>query len=184
MGVFPDPGTSNETRTYSKGFVGRRTSRLTSLEGTYMLAQPKHTNAYEYTCAFKYIRTHVYTYILSYIYGVAFGELQSRVRTRVALTDGGGVIDVRAKSLIPPLLSIRQNDERLSAINRESRSFFRQIRGWIFLSYNEYRITDSFAMFLVDCASEAIFSSSRIVISLVAIFIIDEFDKMFIRNFI
>lgn len=38
-------------------------------------------------------------------------------------------------------------------------------------------------MFLVDSAQVKRFSS-RIVISLVAIFIIDEFDKMFIRNFI
>lgn len=48
MGVFPDPGTSNETRTFSKGFVGRRTSRLASLEGMYSLVQ--HTR--KHTCVF------------------------------------------------------------------------------------------------------------------------------------
>lgn len=121
MGVFSDPGTSNETRTYSKGFVGRRTSRLASLEGTYILAQPTHTNAYEYTRAHTHIHIHISIHV-SDIY--AFGELQSRVRTRAVHSRRQQSNRCQGQIFNSPIVSIRQNDGRLSAIKRESRSFF------------------------------------------------------------
>lgn len=46
MGVFPDPGTSNETRTYSKGFVGRRTSRLGFARGYISARARTHASAF------------------------------------------------------------------------------------------------------------------------------------------
>lgn len=137
MGVFPDPGTSNETRTYSKGFVGRRTSRLALLEGTY-----PHTH------------THIYTERRRGEGGKSHSSTGGSARimhsqSRATLCTGTGqkaaIIDVRAKSPEPPTDSIRRNNERLSAISHEeptARSFFcpdtavrsRFSQRWILLS--------------------------------------------------
>jgi len=53
--------------------------------------------------------------------------------------EGSVVIDVRAKPPISPTVSIRWNDERLSAINRKSRSFSR------LTAYNAHFHNDGFS---------------------------------------
>jgi len=169
MGVFPDPGTSNETRTYCKGFVGRRTSSLASLEGTYshehasmLMHSPihppthslsfshTHTHTHTHTRTHARTHTHIHTQGVQYtlvrdrlVYRAAFGKPQFHART-LCTAEGNGVMDVRAKSLIAPQSQLDEMNDRLSAINRESRGIFPSNVSYV--SYFFFRTTANLAI--------------------------------------